>query len=211
MLQVYAQETTVVDKKYDNCRLKLMAQRQLGQKIKDSHLKATNRDEDRPAIGAPSEENAKNNSKRGNCIRWTTKGQCSDGEACAFKHDPNKKGKGRDDLIHLLRQVRRTETRKDGKGSDDGSAIRVVKVKQTDYPVQTSKQEVAKGEIFVIIGMFPNVQNSSLQVDADSKTSVPTNTQLHMMMRRSIQHLLQFTFHRMMNDRCSRMTRPNSE
>ena len=36
-----------------------MAQRQLGQKIKDSHLKAKNRDEDRPAIGAPSEENAK--------------------------------------------------------------------------------------------------------------------------------------------------------
>ena len=142
------------------------------------------------------------------------KGHCPDGEACAFKHDPNKKGKGRDDLVHLLRQVRCTETRKDGKGSDDGSAIRVVKVsqgEQTDYLVRTSKQEVAKGEIHVISGIFPNLQNSSLQVDADSESSVHTNTQLHLRMKRSIQHLLQFTFHRMMNDRCSRMTRPNSE
>ena len=144
----------------------MLAQRQLGQKIKDSHTKATNRDEDRPAIGALSEENAKNNSERGDCIRWTTKGQCSDGEACAFKHDPNKngKGKGRPRSLSSTGAPHRNSNC-DGKGSDDGSAIRVVKVrqgKQKDYLVQNSKQEVAKGEIHVIVGMFPNVQNSSL-------------------------------------------------
>ena len=80
--------------------------------------------------------------------------------------------------------------------------VKVSQGKQTDYLIQTSKQEVAKGEIHVMIGMFLNVQNSSLQVDADSETCVHTNTQPHLMMKRSIQHLLQFTFHRMMNDRC---------
>ena len=146
-----------------------MAQRQLGQKITDSHLKATNRDEDRPAIGALSEENAKNNSERRDCIRWTTKGQCSDGEACAFKHDPNKKGKGKG----RPRSPSSTGSPHrnligDGKGSDDESAIRVVKFRQgwqRDYLGQNSKQEVAKGEIHVIVGMFPNVQKfKSLQI-----------------------------------------------
>ena len=62
MLRVYAQETTFSDKKYDDCRLKLMAQRHFEQKIKDSHVKARNRDEDRPAIGAPSKR--KSDTKR---------------------------------------------------------------------------------------------------------------------------------------------------
>ena len=29
--------------------------------------------------------------ERGYCIRWVAEGQCAFGEACAFKHDPNKK------------------------------------------------------------------------------------------------------------------------
>ena len=37
-LQVFAQETTFGDKKYDYCTLKLMFQRHLEQKIKDSHF-----------------------------------------------------------------------------------------------------------------------------------------------------------------------------
>ena len=83
LLQVYAQETTFGHKKSDYCRLELVAQGHLEQNIKGSHFKARNRDEDRPAIGAPSKgkakgkgkENAKNNSERGDCIRWTTKGK----------------------------------------------------------------------------------------------------------------------------------------
>ena len=79
-----------------------MPQRHLEQNSKDSHFEARNRDEDRPAIGAVSKGkakgkgkyNAKNNTERGDCIRWTTEVQSSLGEACAFKHDPNKKGKG---------------------------------------------------------------------------------------------------------------------
>ena len=50
VLQVYAQETTFGGKGYDYCRSKLMAQRLLEHKLKDSHFNARNRDEDRPAI-----------------------------------------------------------------------------------------------------------------------------------------------------------------
>ena len=103
VLQVYVQATTFGDKTFDYCRLMLLARRHLEQKIQESHFKARNRDEDRPAMGAPrrgkakgkGKEHAKHNSERGDCCRWITKGQCSCGEACAFKHDPNKKGEGK--------------------------------------------------------------------------------------------------------------------
>ena len=118
---MYAHETTLGDKKYAYYRLKLVAQRHLEQKVKDSLFRARNRDEDRPAIGAKT--NAKNNSDRGDCIRWITEGQCSFGEACAFKHDPNKKGKkkGRPRSPSPTRSPHRN-SKGDGKGSDDASA-----------------------------------------------------------------------------------------
>ena len=63
LVQVYAQETTFGHKKNDYCRLKFRRQRHLVQKIKDSHLKAGNRDEDRPATGALSKGKAKGKGK----------------------------------------------------------------------------------------------------------------------------------------------------
>ena len=70
---VCTHETSFGDKKSDYCRLKLMAHRYIEQKIKESHFKAKNRDENRPAIGAPCKgkaegkckANAENNSERG--------------------------------------------------------------------------------------------------------------------------------------------------
>ena len=69
----------------DKCILKLMAPRRLEQNIKDSNFKATNRDQDNPANGAPSKgtakgkgkEKAKYHSERGGCgcKRWMTKCQ----------------------------------------------------------------------------------------------------------------------------------------
>ena len=43
--------------------------------------------------------------------------------------------------------------------------------KRTDYLVQTARQKVSSGEFHVLIGMFPNVQNSKFQVDANSETT----------------------------------------
>ena len=104
-----------------------MAQRHLEQKIKDSHFEARNRDEDRPAMGALSKEKVKkkpkNNSERGDCIRWTTKNQYSFGEACAFKHAPKKKGKGKGRPRSLVQTGSPHRSSKgDGKGSVDESA-----------------------------------------------------------------------------------------
>ena len=150
------------------------------------------------------------------------KGHCSFGEACAFKHDPNKKGKskGRPRSPFPTASPHRNSNG-DGKGSDDGS------VKGT--PTLTGKspsgnanrllctsftKETAIGEIHVIIGMFPTAQNSKLQVGcrigdkcACKHTAKPAD-------EKNVQHRLQFTFfHRMMNDRrnygkFSRMRRP---
>ena len=55
---------------------------------------------------------------------------------------------------------------------------KVCQGKRTHHFVQASIKEGARGEMHVIIGMFPHVHNSSLQVDADTETSVHTNTQL---------------------------------
>ena len=114
------------DEKYDYCRLKLMVQRHLEHKIKDSHFKARNRDEDRPAIGAPSKgkaqgkgkDNVKNNFKRGDCIRWTTR-PMDFGDSCASKHDPSKKGKREGTTSATFSDRSATQHSKGyGKGSD---------------------------------------------------------------------------------------------
>ena len=99
LLHFYTRETTFGDKKYDNCRLKLMVQRHLGQKKKREIETRTGLQWEIQAK-AKGKYNAQNNSERGDCIRWTTKDKCSFGDACAFKHDPNNKGKGKDDFVH---------------------------------------------------------------------------------------------------------------
>ena len=66
-----------------------------------------------------------------------------------------------------------------------------------------STKKVAKGDLDVVIGMFPNVQNSKLPVDADSETSVHTNSLQNLLWKRTIQHRSRVAFHRMMNDRCN--------
>ena len=131
-----------------------------------------------------------------------------------------RKAKGRDDFVHFLLQVHRTEIRR---VTDKVAMTEVQKAHQnflvevgqglhSDCFVQTSRKEVAKGEIHVILGMLPNVQNSKLQVDADSETSVHTNTTQHAD-EKTISHRLRFTFHRMMNDRSNygNFSGPNCE
>ena len=130
-----------------------------------------------------------------------------------------RKAKGRDDFVHFLRQVHRTETRKvtekvamtEAQTALKNLLVKVRQGKRTDYHVSTSRKKVARREVRVIIGKFPNDQESNLQADADSETSVHTNTELNRRMEREFQHLLQCTFQRMMNNRCnygalSRMT-----
>ena len=153
LLQVYAQETTFwIQEVWFCCRLKLMVQRHLEQKIKDSHFKEINRDEDRPASGAPSKVKTKgkvkynakkDNSERGDCTRWITRGQCSFGDSCALTHEPNKKGKGKGRLRSPspTGSPHRTSNG-DGKGSDDGGLKGTQKLagkspsgKRTDYLV----------------------------------------------------------------------------
>ena len=69
------------------------------------------------------ERKCQKNNSEGDCIRWITTGQCSFGEACAFKHDPNQKGKGKG----RPRSPSPTgsphrHSKGDGKGSDDRGA-----------------------------------------------------------------------------------------
>ena len=93
--------------------------------------------------------------------------------------------------------------------------VKVRQGKRTDHLAQISRKEVVKREIPVVLGVSLNVQHSELQPDAGTETSLFTNTQLNLMMKRKFQHLLQVALRRMMNARCScrinRMTRRNSE
>ena len=99
-----------------------------------------------------------------------------------------RKTKGRNDLVHLLRQVHITETRKvTGKAAmteapkaNQHLLVKVRQGKQTGYLVQTPiKEDARSGSFHVVVVMFPNVQDSNQQVDADSETNVHTNTQLN--------------------------------
>ena len=93
--------------------------------------------------------------------------------------------------------------------------VQVRQVKQTGYLVQTSRKEGAKGESHVIIGMFPNVQNSKFQVDANLKTGVRTHTAKP---ADATKHSASIASHipsnderQMQNGKLSRVTRPKTE
>ena len=207
-----------------------MAQRHPEQRIRESRFKVRTQEKNRPAIGAPNKGTAK-----GKCKQITQK-QLRERRLPPFDlkrpiliwrsmHIQASPEQERDDLVHFLRQVHRTENRKvtekvamtEVQNAHQHLLVKVRNGKGTDYLVQTSTKEVAKGEIHVIIGMFPNVQNSKFQVDADSETSVHASTQQIFVVGKKHQHRLLFTFHGMMNDRCneegriSRTTKPNTE
>ena len=62
--------------------------------------------------------------------------------------------------------------------------VKVRQGKQTDYLAKkTSRKDVARREIHVIIGVFPKLQNSNLQAYASSETRVHTNTQRNLLMK----------------------------
>ena len=112
---------------------------------------------------------------------------------------------------HAHSSVARTRTARAGPRSPSptGSPHRNSKTRRvTENVAMTEVLKTAtfarkRGEVHVIVGMFPHVQNSKRQVDAHSETSVHTNTQRNLLMKREIQHRLLFTFRRMMNDRCN--------
>ena len=100
-----------------------MVQRHLEQRIKD----ATNRDEDRPAIGAPRKRNAQRKCQKQ--LRERRLHPLDDkraifiGRSIRIKHAPNKKGKGKGrprSPSPTGSPHRNSES--DGKGSDDGRA-----------------------------------------------------------------------------------------
>ena len=77
-----------------------------------------------------------NNNSEGDCIRWITTGQCSFGEACAFKHDPNQKGKGKE----RPRSPSPTGySEGDGKGSDDQGAKDTAKLTGKSLSVKANR------------------------------------------------------------------------
>ena len=195
-----------------------MVQWHLEQKIEDSFSTARHQDEDRPAIGAPNKGkaegkdilNVKNNSERRDCSRWTRKDQCSFGEACAFKHDPNKKGKGKGrPRSPSPSGSPHRNSKGDGQGSDDARDRGTVKLtdkslsgKANRPPCTNFMKGSCQKEIHVIVDIVPKEQNSKLQVVADWETSVHANTQQHVLMQRNFQHRFFFTFLLWMNDRC---------
>ena len=93
--------------------------------------------------------------------------------------------------------------------------VNVCQEKRTDHLVQISRKEVVKGQIHVIIGMFPDVKNFVAPVDAHSETSVHTHT-AKSADEKTNSASSAIHIHRMMDDRCKyetfrRMKRPNTE
>ena len=53
--------------------------------------------------------------------------------------------------------------------------VKVREGKRTDYFAETSREEVVRMEFRATLGRFPNAQNTILQLDAVSETSVSTD------------------------------------
>ena len=83
----------------------------------------------------------------------------------------------------------------DGKGSDDGSA-QGIRQNSGKSPSRESEQTTFHKLPEWKLPKEPNVQNSKLQVDATSETSVQ-----NLLTQEKFQHRLLFTFHRMMQIR----------
>ena len=120
-----------------------------------------------------------------------------------------RKAKERDGLAHFLPQAHHAETRK---VTEKVAMTKVLKAHTHTTLLITVSQESERTALhklqekklpkgIVIIGMFPNVQKSKLQVDADWETCVHTNTQQNLLMNRETQYRLLFTFHRVLKDR----------
>ena len=162
------------------------------------------------------------NTTPGDSVRWTTKGQCSLGVSCAFKHDPNKKGKGKGRPRSPSRTGSPHRNMKgDGKCSDDGNAKGIPKLtgqspsaKLNRLPCMNFKTGSCQKGICVIIIIFLNVQDSNLKPDASSETSVFTDTQLNLLLNKNATiaiHIATNDERQMQLRKISRMTRPNSE
>ena len=110
---------------------------------------------------------------RGDCVRWNTKKATVRLEIRAHSNmTQNKKGtrKGRLRSLSPTGSPHRS-SKGDGKGSGDGSANDTPTLTGKSPPGKAnrphcinSRKEVARKDIHLIIGMFPNVQNSNLQV-----------------------------------------------
>ena len=134
------------------------------------------------------------------CIRWTTKGQCSFGDSCAFKHEPdmNVEGKGRPRSPSPTGSPHRNSKR-DGKSGDDGSTKGTPKHTGKSPSGKTNKlscinfkkESCQKGN-FCNYWHFLNVQTSKIQPEASSETNASTNTQLTLLITRTFQQLLHF-------------------
>ena len=136
------------------------------------------------------------------------------GESCLFKHDPNKKYKGSDDLVHLLRQVHQN-SKGDGQGGADGGT--------KGTPQFTRKRPSGKANRLPCTSVkkasCPRRKSCNYwHVPECAKFKAPFGCSFGD--KSAYQHtakpLLLLAFHRMMNDRCkygkfSRMTKPNTE
>ena len=78
-------------------RFKKMAQRYLDQVTKDRNFVDRNdKAANAATIRRTSEDTSKNEERKSQYVRqWLTKGKCSSGESCSFKHDISMKGKGK--------------------------------------------------------------------------------------------------------------------
>ena len=205
-------ETTFGDKKYDYCRLKFMVQRHLEQKMKDQSLNSRQgRALCKGKATGKGRSNAETISREDVVHVGLQKANARLEIRARSRMTRTSKAKGMDDLVHLLRQLHRTEIRNamdkvvmtEAQKAHNHFMEKVCQWERTDYFVESSREETARRETHVIIGMFPNVQNSKLRVDADSGTNVHTNTQRNVLTKREIQRRLLPTFHRVMNDICN--------
>ena len=127
----------------------------------------------------------KNNSERGECIRWI------------FVHSQawtkTRKAKGRDDFVHVLRQVHRTQIRKvmeevvmtEVQKAHQNLLVKVRQGKRTGYFVCTSRGEVVRREIRAIFGMLPNVHDSKpSRMLVRKQVCIQTHTPLNLLTKR---------------------------
>ena len=77
----------------DYQRLKTMVKRSIEQDARNKNFGARNGNFEKNAVVKNQGTKQRGQRTPGDCWQWETKGQCSKGEKCSFRHDTNKRAK----------------------------------------------------------------------------------------------------------------------
>ena len=171
---MYDQETVRNRKSPSNQSLKTMVGRHIDQMVRTRNFKARNeRIETGVLVKSYKGRKVSVERKMGECCQWKATGQCARGDSCSVGHGTNRGQRAQSCSLAPKAQTQ-TDGRKPSKGSGHRGKKPILEEKAGKRVKKSSKESVRLRR--VIIGILPYVKITSLYRDANSATTVFSDT-----------------------------------